>query len=86
MCVLYVCDIFALTLPSACAVRSDLPRKCLVALLLATHTLALLASGLCTEEKGQDSVKNTNALCYMVHGFKQALVHLHRGSLDILLA
>jgi len=41
LCVLYMRDIFALTLPSACAASSDLPRKCLVALLFATHTLAL---------------------------------------------
>ncbi len=78
LCVLYACDIFALTLSSTRAGRSDLSRKCLVALLFATHTY-----GPGTEEKYQYSVRNTNALCCMVLGYKQACVHLCRGSLGI---
>lgn len=63
LCVLYVCDIFALTLPSACAVRSDLPRKCLVALLLATHTHLLSWLQASAQKKKVKIVSRTQMHC-----------------------
>lgn len=63
LCVLYACDIFALTLPSARAARSDLLGKCLVALLFATHTHSCSGLQASAQKKKVKIVSRTQMHC-----------------------